>query len=44
MNLPVELEGKRERTGKETVILENGIYRGRMVDWVLVRSKTLSKC
>lgn len=44
MNLPVELEGKIERTGKETVFLENGMSRGRLVDWVLVRSKTSSKC
>lgn len=39
MNLLVELEGKIERTGKETVFLENGMYIGRLVEWVLIRSK-----
>ena len=39
MNLLVELEDKIERTGKETVFLENHMYTGSLVEWVLVRSK-----
>lgn len=32
MNLLVELEGKIERTEKQTIFLENGMYVGRLVD------------